>query len=1524
MNFDKLGWKTLESYFLNNPYYLTQHHVNSYDNFINKEIFEIINEKNPIQISKNFDERLDDFKFKIKLYIGGLDGKQIYFGKPVIYDDRHSHYMYPNEARLRNMTYAFTIHYDVFITYEIIKSPAEIIKGELMLPKIYMGRFPIMLHSSKCILKNVNRELKFNMGECKNDYGGYFIIDGKEKVIIPQEKFSDNMVYYKKNDDDHKYAYSSIIRMVSEDASKPVRTMKIHLVRDTDKIEMGNIVVEIPNVRYPIPLFILMRAIGIISDKDIIQYCIIDIAKYKDYIKMFKPSVYDAGTVFTQEAALKYISQYLKFKNVPYTYHILCDFLLPQIGEMNFTNKAYFIGHMVFNLIKTSIGLIPPTDRDSFKYKRVELPGNLIYDLFKEYYNLQQKDIQVNIENDLYYHFTNTETNVLTITENQLVSEVFTSEFVKDDEKDDKKKYKLGYNEIFKNKVIDAGFKKAFKGKWGATPNTSRQGIIQDLNRLSYHSFISHLRKINLPLDASAKVVGPRLCHASQYGLIDPMDTPDGGNCGLHKHLAITSYITNGYSYKKMVDWLRENLNIKLLSETKPVDIINKTKIFINGSWIGVANNLISTCNFIKFARRICIIPIYTSIAINYIDNIIELFTDGGRITRPLFYVDEGKNLSINCEQFRKKINDTKAISWNNILTGFNDKKIPINSHSNSFYDLKDLYTSDIDELDKHKSVVEYIDTAELNTLLISTSIEKLKQNPRCTHLEINPSCMFGYMGNLVIYPETNPLPRNLFSCGQSKQAVSVYSTNYVNRVDKTGIVLNYGQSPLVKTKYQEFYKDENCYGVNTIVAIGCYGGYNVEDAILVNKGAIDRGLFRTTYYSTYETREESSHVKGNNVNSKFMNVEKMDVERKKYDHDYSHLTDSGIIQENTKLHDKVIIIGKVTVDAENVNSYFDASIKTKRDQRGFVDKTFISDDEEGFRLAKVRIRDERIPAIGDKMASRAGQKGTIGLVIPEEDMPYTEDGIKPDLIINPHALPSRMTIGQLVESITGKAACHYGNTGNCTAFQGVDHVSIFSKLLSNAGYEAHGNEILYSGSTGEQLETSIFMGPTYYMRLKHMVKDKINYRPKGRNDGLTKQPVSGRANDGGLRIGEMERDGVIGHGASTFLRESMMTRGDDYQIAVCNKTGTLAAYNQSKKILISLFADGVKFSRTGNKNEHKLENVTKFGRSFSLVNIPYCLKLLIQELQTMGIQTRLITEDNINQLENMSYSNNFKINARDMEKTDFHMKEIRDLLVQYGYRDKQRAVDRQNIHVEKEDDTYFEKVEDYDLHEFDEPDDDNKDTLYSPDSPGYPPGSPGYRPDSPDYAPGSPAYAPGSPAYSPGSPAYAPGSPGYDPNTPPYAPDSPTQNDEEFNKFKDEYIKKYPDSHYGEHVAAYDIYKENGQLIGPDDIPESQVKYGPSLDDIDRYYKQSNPQSGGKIKMDIGGTGENMVKVSETNLTYEGGSILQPDTIVSSEQKKKNNELKEEIKELTGGDDDIDDAGNSGGGGKKISFNLK
>jgi hypothetical protein len=418
------------------------------------------------------------------------------------------------------------------------------------------------------------------------------------------------------------------------------------------------------------------------------------------------------------------------------------------------------------------------------------------------------------------------------------------------------------------------------------------------------------------------------------------------------------------------------------------------------------------------------------------------------------------------------------------------------------------------------------------------------------------------------------------------------------------------------------------------------YTGYNVEDAILINEGSIKRGLFRTTYFTTYEAREESSKVSGNNVNSFFTNIEsKENVSRLKEGFDYSKLDAHGLVKENTEIDDRVVLIGQVTSTTDNKGEYIDNSKTTKKGQLGFVDKSFISEGEEGFRIAKIRVREERLPAIGDKMASRAGQKGTLGLVIPEEDMPFTADGVRPDLIINPHALPSRMTIGQLVECLLGKACTLYGGYGDCTAYatKGANYET-YGHMLTKMGYHNSGNQILYNGFTGAQLFSEIFIGPTYYMRLKHMVKDKINYRATGRRSALTRQTNQGRANDGGLRIGEMERDGIMAHGLSYFLNESYMVRGDEYYMAVCNKTGAIAVYNPERNLFLSPFSDGPLVFNNSKDGQPVLDALSIYGRSFSILRIPYALKLLIQELQVMNVQMRIITEENVDQLLNLSY----------------------------------------------------------------------------------------------------------------------------------------------------------------------------------------------------------------------------------------------------------------------------------------------
>ena len=1220
----EIPWKIIDKMFNDNPYTLVSHHLDSYNDFFKTGLPRILMERNPIKILKKQSEKTGEFHLQCELYLGGKDGKKIYYGKPIIYNDNSStpHFMYPNEARLRNMTYGFSIHYDVDVVFKIIPDEGDPIDHEITLEQIFLGRFPIMLQSDLCILSGLSPDLRFYAGECKSDPGAYFIIDGKEKCIVCQEKFADNMIYVRDSVDDM-YSHSAEVKSRSEDASKPVRTTAVKIVSPGIEYTNNQIVVVIPNVKKPIPLFIVMRALGVLSDKKIIETVILDLDKNAGMMELFIPSIHDTHQIYTQSNALNFIKEFTKEKTVVKVLDILSNLFLPHVGEMNFIDKAYYLGYMVMKMLKVYTKEEKATDRDSFKFKRVELSGTLMYDLFKEYYTLQQHAIYKKIDKEYYYHT------------GQYQDEQFINLIMNN------------FKTFFHDRDVETGFRKAFKGNWGAQSHTKKAGVVQDLNRLSYNSAISQRRKLNLPLDASAKVVGPRLLHGSQWGYIDPVDTPDGGNVGLHKHLAISTKISTAISSKPIIKWLRINTSMKLLTETTCNFISKNTKLFVNGSWIGISLDPRNMIDKFKFHRRIGCIPIYISINWDYKENSIFIFSDPGRLTRPIFYIGDNRKASIYDKDIVSKVVNNQ-FTWNELISGFSNKKTSFDINKNQFHKVEKLYEGvSADNLEKNKAVIDYIDVSEESNAYIALENEDFSKTNH-THLEIHPSLILGVMGQQVIYPANNQLPRDLFSCGQSKQAVSMYSTNYQLRIDKMGVILNYGQIPLVKTRYLEYINQErNPYGENVIVAIGVYGGYNVEDSILFNKGSIDRGLFRTTYFNSYESREESTKVSGSLIDSKFCNIEKqVNVMGLKPGYDYSHLDENGMIKENTQLNDKMIVIGKTTVDTTDPTVSLDSSSGTKKGQLGFVDKTFITEGEEGFRIAKVRIREERIPAIGDKFCSRCGQKGTVGLIIPEENMPFTSDGLKPDIIVNPHAFPSRMTIGQLVECIAGKAACGMGAFADSTAFvnKGSKH-ELFGSLLTSVGYNSTGNQVLYNGQTGEQMQTEIFIGPTYYMRLKHMVKDKINYRARGPRTVLTRQTVQGRANDGGLRVGEMERDGLIAHGITSFLNESMLIRGDEYFMAICNKTGMIAIYNDYKDIFLSPFADGpIKFVNTiPPYKAGDVVNISKHGRDFSIVRIPYALKLLMQELGTMNIAMRLITEDNIDQLSSMSYSDNAK-----------------------------------------------------------------------------------------------------------------------------------------------------------------------------------------------------------------------------------------------------------------------------------------
>ena len=624
----------------------------------------------------------------------------------------------------------------------------------------------------------------------------------------------------------------------------------------------------------------------------------------------------------------------------------------------------------------------------------------------------------------------------------------------------------------------------------------------------------------------------------------------------------------------------------------KDENFYKKVKVFINGCWLGITNNPIELYADMKEKKYKGIINIYTSIIFNYKSLEIRICNDGGRLTRPVLKVKNNKVLITN-ENIQDLV--SKDLKWNELLTNC--------------------------KLDE--SVIEYIDAEEQNYSMIAMKskqdyLQDKNFSFNYTHCEIHQSTIFGVLASCIPYPEHNQAPRNTYQCAMGKQAMGVYATNYDKRMDKTAYVLNYPTRPLVDTRVMNFLKlNQIPSGTQIHVAIMTHTGYNQEDSVLINKASLDRGLFLATIYHT-EKDEDKNIIRDEIIRCKPDPAKTKGIKFGNYD----KINEQGFIPENTLVENRDVIIAKTIPIKENRNDptkvikYEDQSKTFRTTEETYIDKNYTGRNGDGYNFAKVRVRNLRKPVLGDKFSSRHGQKGTIGNIIEECDMPFTKDGMRPDLIINPHAIPSRMTIAQLKETLLGKVLLELGLFGDGTSFGNLD-VNTISEELQKLGYESYGNEIMYNGLTGDQIETSIFFGPVFYQRLKHMVNDKQHSRSIGPMVNLTRQPAEGRSRDGGFRIGEMERDVMIAHGISRFCRERLYEVSDKYSTFVCNKCGMIASFNNGDK----------NRKYTNNDFSIHLCHTCDNRSDFSKVEVPYAYKLLSQELQTINIVPRIITQ---------------------------------------------------------------------------------------------------------------------------------------------------------------------------------------------------------------------------------------------------------------------------------------------------------
>ena len=1170
---DKDSWKVISAYF--NQHGLVSQQIGSFNQFIDKNIQEIIDENKsiPIEPDKSYFYKNTSNHTSYELNFGQAH----IAAHPQFLESNSSteHIIFPNEARVRNLDYLSELSVDIkFIEKSFNKDDGnyDIVK-EHEINKLSIGKIPIMVRSKYCSLKDRNDSERIDVKECEFDQGGYFIIGGGEKVIVAQERMATNFVYVFDKNEQSGYSWQAEIRSNVDGLNRPPSQFSVKISKKNvlAKNDLGGLITaRIPYIKIDVPIVILFRALGIISDKDIMDYITFD-ENDNSFRELLRPSLEYSIDYREKEECLEFIGnkatrgeEKSRKDRIKRAEEILRKDMLPHVSieKGNEIKKAYFIGYMIFRLGNCALGRSYGDDRDHYGKKRLDMSGVLLTGIFRQ----------------LFRRFTKKTEIVM---------------------KDVLKRVKTGRIQLenyIDKKMITQGMKYALAtGNWGQNRigQVQKTGVAQVLQRLTFMSSLSHLRRLNTPLQKTGKITKPRQLHNTHWGMLCPAETPEGQACGLVKNLSLMTFVSVGTPSKTIKEILDNYAEFQKLSEVQPYSIKGKSKIFINGSWIGITDKPETIMKGLINQRRRAILSKEISIVNSFKNREIRIYTDSGRTQRPLFIVENHENMN-----------------------GLNELRLKITK--NNIQDLENKKIN-FDEL-VNNGIIEYLDVEEEEVSMIAMKISDLTSHKdycsTYTHCEIHPAMILGVSASIIPFPDHNQSPRNVYQSAMGKQAIGVYCSNFNLRMDTLAHLLFYPQRPLVVTQSMEYLKFKDLpAGINAIVAIMCYTGYNQEDSVIMNQSSIDRGMFRTAFFRTYIAEEKRE------ARLKFETIEVPDrQDTMGIRHGvYSKLDCEGLISPGTRVSGDDIIIGKtglikmeddLEIDVDNDISNIskrkqDISEAMRPNENGVIESVMLTTDRQGFKLAKVKTRSIRIPQIGDKFASRHGQKGTIGMTYSQEDLPFTLEGITPDIVVNPHAIPSRMTIGHLIECLGSKVSALRGFESDATPFTDVTVDSI-SEDLHKLGYQKYGNEAVFNGFTGRKIDMMIFFGPTYYQRLKHMVEDKIFSRARGPLQILTRQPTEGRARNGGLRFGEMERDCMISHGAALFLKERLVDVSDKYRIHVCKNCGLIAQSDlNSQKFMC------------------RLCNAT--DSDIAQVYIPYACKLLFQELLAMHITPRII-----------------------------------------------------------------------------------------------------------------------------------------------------------------------------------------------------------------------------------------------------------------------------------------------------------
>lgn len=1089
---------------------LVRQHLLSFNQFISVGLNQIVKEMDRIEP--------DIEGFYVQL-------ERIEIGEPSVREaDGSERPIYPMEARIRNLIYSVPLYLGLRPVYieDGIERRDDAVKA-------YIGRLPLMLKSKICPLSQLTDDELIKLGEDPRDPGGYFVINGSERVIVTQEYLVSNRVLV-----DHGRKGGPVQAVAKVFSTVAGFRSLVTVERRKD----GRLTVNFFSVPRPLPLAILIKALGITADRQIADL----VTDQPNVIRELLPSLREVVEITDVEEALDFIGKRVavgqtRQYRILRAKHVLDNYLLPHLGtdETSRERKALFLAQMSLRVLELDLNVREPDDKDHYANKRLKLAGEMLTSLFRVAFRSLYRDVKYQLEKGAR---RGKAPNLRTATRADVITE--------------RVRHALA------------------TGNWVG----GKAGVSQLLDRTNYISTYSHLRRVISPLIRSQAHFEARDLHATHWGKICPNETPEGPNCGLVKNLAIQAYISVGTDVEPIKQFILEQS-----VEPAGLQIDHKgTKILLNGTICATTHEPERVYKALVEARRIDRLPQEMNLALYDDENVISINTDEGRVRRPLIICDNG--IPRLLKSHLQKI-ENKEWRWSDLI---------------------------------RNGIIEFLDAEEEENAYIALKIEVLE--PEHSHLEISPSAILGICASIIPYAEHNQSPRNTYEAGMTKQALGLYASNFKFRTDRRSHILQYPQIPLVSSRATEIIGfNERPAGQNIVVGVFSFQGWNIEDALVFNKASIERGMGRSHFFRSY-VAEEKKYLGGQE--DKFETPQK-GVRGYRASDVYRHLSESdGLIEPEIEVSGGDVLMGRTSrprfleeyIELERPTAQRrETSVSMRHGEAGVVDTVVVTETSEGNTLVKIKVRDQRIPEIGDKFASRHGQKGIIGYICPQEDMPFTEEGIVPDILINPHAIPSRMTVGQIIESMTAIVGSTEGTTKDATLFE-ADSPEDISKALKEYGFQEYGEFVMCDGMTGEKLPARIFMGPTYYQKLHHLVADKIHARARGPIQILTRQPTEGRAREGGLRFGEMERDCLIGHGAALLLKERLLDESDKVEVLVCERCGLLASY-----------------SRKTDQATCPICGTTDTG--IAKIAVSYAFKLLFQELQSLMIRPALILEDN-------------------------------------------------------------------------------------------------------------------------------------------------------------------------------------------------------------------------------------------------------------------------------------------------------